>query len=727
MHSSDLRNAVADPGEELLVKEDTTRLRFRAACASIPPDCNEGHFFASELTPGFSGHVDARRKPSGSKIQSIDNHVTTVMDEQYRKFTEDQQVFLEQYRKFTEDQQVFLDGLKRWQAQLLAQLQQHTRQVKEATVDAQMELSSHLETFEQRIKDTVVVGNVSDMRAYPPLDPSVELLSDLTSSQPACETLPKARTVSLYLKKPSIESIESIESEGESHFSQGSSASTLSGRPSELAERPNGTMITHAASSDMFEALVAVKGWNAKKSLHQSLFSPLQSTSYASHMLMYLSVVLVMLNTLFVGFQANFDLEQAKEQQARTVWLMWMDLSFTIAFSLELTTRALMYKSHFFTGDDRLWNAFDCAMTVTSLLEWVLDMIDLSFMRSLRICRAVRVVRVFRIANWVRELRLMVGSVICSLSSLVWACIFLFFEIYLFAVIITVHVANHIRSHGDVDPSLILYYGSLGDSMVSLFMATTGGVDWSELLRPLQDVHYAFYTVFFIFYVVFTVFGVMNVLTAVFVDAASHVSELDRDLLVQEHMEKTSARAGILRKLFREADTDNSNTVSLAEFQDHLQNDEVVAHLKVLELDIFEVRGLFQLLDINQKGEVDIDEFVVGMMRLKGGAKGVDVASLIYENRKVVVRLAAFMKFVQNKFSKLEGLLDVNKTVGRKLTSTVEEYVIREEAFERERMQTIHMSQHMQSVKSMGETEASRVVSDGSFRNPRSFFKMWAN
>jgi len=80
----------------------------------------------------------------------------------------------------------------------------------------------------------------------------------------------------------------------------------------------------------------------------------------------------------------------------------------------------------------------------------------------------------------------------------------------------------------------------------------------------------------------------------------------------------------------------------------------------LLGLDVSEARGLFQLLDIDDDQEVSIEELVHGITRLKGGAKGLDLATVMFENKKVHLRLDAFMHFVEDQFFLMDRRLGVN-------------------------------------------------------------------
>merc|ERR1719382_246796 len=74
-----------------------------------------------------------------------------------------------------------------------------------------------------------------------------------------------------------------------------------------------------------------------------------------------------------------------------------------------------------------------------------------------------------------------------------------------------------------------------------------------------------------------------------------------------------------------------------------------------LGLDPYEARGLFLLLDIDGSGEVDIEEFCCGCLRLKGGAKTVDLVTLMYETKRLAKQIGNLFK---KSNAKLERLFD---------------------------------------------------------------------
>merc|ERR1719174_1929741 len=86
-----------------------------------------------------------------------------------------------------------------------------------------------------------------------------------------------------------------------------------------------------------------------------------------------------------------------------------------------------------------------------------------------------------------------------------------------------------------------------------------------------------------------------------------------------------------LQRVFMELDNDGSGTLTLDEFERQIQDESILTYLRALDLDIDQVRILLPLLDVDQNGEVDIEEFITGCLRLKGGAKSLDMAILQYQ------------------------------------------------------------------------------------------------
>merc|ERR1719350_2023512 len=107
-----------------------------------------------------------------------------------------------------------------------------------------------------------------------------------------------------------------------------------------------------------------------------------------------------------------------------------------------------------------------------------------------------------------------------------------------------------------------------------------------------------------------------------------------------------------LMRFFKDADL-GSGTIRREQLDAIFDKGETHAFLKTFGLDLAQAQGFFKLLDIDESGEVDTDEFVNGLMRLRGVAKGVDMASIMFENKRLFKHLADFMRHVDKNFQKL--------------------------------------------------------------------------
>lgn len=188
--------------------------------------------------------------------------------------------------------------------------------------------------------------------------------------------------------------------------------------------------------------------------------------------------------------------------------------------------------------------------------------------------------------------------------------------------------------------------------MITLFLSISGG-DWGELASPVADVR-GFMIIVYAFYVLMIVFGILNVLTGTFVETAIQAAATDRDSAIEVTMREQHSYVHKLRKMFEETDADRSGQISFDEFESHLKNAEVSAYLKSMGLEPTEARGLFQLLDVDNSNNLDIEELVSGCMRMKGTARAVDVATLIYENKRVMKKHAVFADYCHDQFAWLE-------------------------------------------------------------------------
>uniref|UniRef100_A0A7S0AXZ7 EF-hand domain-containing protein n=1 Tax=Pyrodinium bahamense TaxID=73915 RepID=A0A7S0AXZ7_9DINO len=253
--------------------------------------------------------------------------------------------------------------------------------------------------------------------------------------------------------------------------------------------------------------------------------------------------------------------------------------------------------------------------------------------------KMLRIARVFRVFRFCKELSLLALMILDSMKSLMWALLMLTIILYVFAICFTQNATDFIKSGAHMQPAplelseVYRQFGSLHRTVYSLLQAMLGGISWGVASDALFAIHWTSAVLFF-FYIFFTMLAVLNIITGVFVDNAVETAKTQRDFLVQKEMELKERYLAEMKELFIEMDEDGSGTVSLAEVQEYFADPRVQSYFAALGLDPADTERLFNLLDCNEDGECDVEEFLDGCLRLKGVARSIDVQQLLVEFKK---------------------------------------------------------------------------------------------
>jgi len=383
----------------------------------------------------------------------------------------------------------------------------------------------------------------------------------------------------------------------------------------------------------------------------------------------------ILTNCVFIGISTEHML--TCEIQGTEVGLEWHHVqnAYVFWFALELLLRLLAERSLFVNGGDWKWNLLDTILVICSLGDLIANGLsggaasNLSMARLLRIFRFMRILRIIRVMRFFQSFRVMVFSIIHSMSSLFWVFVVILFVEYCFGIFFLHGAVEYFAlpesSRSDEsETDMKNYFGSIAEVLLTLFMCITGGVDWTEVLKPLMAIHWA-YGVVFILYVFFMMFGVLNVVIGAFVKTTAHIYKCDRQVIIEDELGQLNDYTAKIKEFFHEADKDSSGTLSWEEFENYLQDDKVKAYFQTLELDVSQAHVLFTLLDTDESNEVAIDEFVDGCLRLKGQARSIDVNMLLYEIEKMIGKVNSFSNAVSESFRRIERRLGVRYVKGQ--------------------------------------------------------------
>jgi hypothetical protein len=344
---------------------------------------------------------------------------------------------------------------------------------------------------------------------------------------------------------------------------------------------------------------------------------------------------IIFLNAILVFFQADYTARNPGKKDLQLLFSISETVFFAI-FAIELAMRLLVYRRAFFSGEDVRWNIFDSIVVITAAIEESVKLIsvdkfdsNLTFLRLMRIVKITRVVRIIRIVKVFRELRIMVMSIISTLRTLFWSIVCIFIFMSAFGVYLATAAADHQAKEGS-DEEMDMYFGSMHKVVVSLFQATTGGIDWhilSDILRRISE----FTCIMLYGYISMMVYAIMNILTGICVNNANKAA--DDDMELSWDLAKHTSAVSILRKTLLE---DTDGTITWKQLQRHLNNAKVRGYFKRIDLEPWHLQSFFDLLQIGDvEQSVPIDQFIRGCMRLRCPVKNVDLMAALREEREL--------------------------------------------------------------------------------------------
>jgi voltage-gated sodium channel len=171
-------------------------------------------------------------------------------------------------------------------------------------------------------------------------------------------------------------------------------------------------------------------------------------------------------------------------------------------FVVEILLRIIAHRLRFFRDP---WSIFDFAVVGIALVP---------ASGPFAVLRALRVLRVLRILTIVPSMRRVVGALLDSIPGLSSIALVLMLLYYVFAVIAT-------KLFGANFPQ---WFGSIGESLYSLFQIMTLE-SWSMgIVRPVMEVHPNAW-IFFVIFILIATFTMLNLFIAIIVNAMHSFTE----------------------------------------------------------------------------------------------------------------------------------------------------------------------------------------------------------
>lgn len=308
---------------------------------------------------------------------------------------------------------------------------------------------------------------------------------------------------------------------------------------------------------------------------------------------------------------------------------LWVELSgdiCSIIYFLEFFLRWFVERQRVLRSS---WNRLDFMVLAITFVEKSVSSVtslnptSLTMVRAFRIVRLLRLVRAVKLMSSLKELRKLIQMMATCVRTLFWSCVLTFILMTVWSVMLVELISPIVdrleakRSIWGGDTDWTLSYKTVMRANLTLFQTIVAGDSWGKVPIPVID-DSPWTVILFLPAQVTLVFGVLNLILAVIVDTfaenrsndhATRTAELERE----ERQEKEA-----LSKIFDRIDEDHSGSVTLEELEDGAANDtEFRQRLRVMDVSKADLQQLFAILDGDGSGDVDPEEFIDTLYRMK--------------------------------------------------------------------------------------------------------------
>jgi len=235
----------------------------------------------------------------------------------------------------------------------------------------------------------------------------------------------------------------------------------------------------------------------------------------------HLIVAIIVANAIIIGLETS---PRIMDQIGGL--LLVLDTIALGIFIVEIALKLFIYRLGYFRG---AWNVFDFAIVAVALIPAG---------QGLTVLRALRILRALRLLSVVPKMRVVVQGLLSAVPAMGSVLTLLALVFYVFAVMAT-------KLFGMQFPH---WFGTIGDSLFSLFQVMTLESWASGIVRPVMEL-FPFAWAFFVPFILITTFAVLNLFIAIIVnsmhDAAGTENKSQRGTLDELRQEIHQLRADI--------------------------------------------------------------------------------------------------------------------------------------------------------------------------------------
>jgi hypothetical protein len=190
-----------------------------------------------------------------------------------------------------------------------------------------------------------------------------------------------------------------------------------------------------------------------------------------------------------------------------------------------------------------------------------------------------------------------------------------------------------------VREQVYMYFGNWSRSLITMFEISIWGGTWGRCGRVIIFSVSRNYAVFFIAYLAFVSFAIIRVISSLFIKDTLASAAKEAEVAMQE-TNTSPEYISLLWTLFNDLCMNGDKSIRIHELRQQIQNPALHARFSQVGVVPAQVPAVLTLMD-DGNGEIDFCEFMSGILRLMNLKQGVDLPTILYENKKLLKRVLA--------------------------------------------------------------------------------------
>lgn len=353
----------------------------------------------------------------------------------------------------------------------------------------------------------------------------------------------------------------------------------------------------------------------------------------------------IVINTAVVTLMTDWTIQNGQQgEHNMPMAYVWVDVGCLACYIIELVLYFLVHRLYFFVNENAGWNILHLVLVIFSILDLAShggsdETGTVMYMRSLRFCRVTKAFRIFRVMSSFHELASMLRSFTSCLWAMLWSFLLLYLLLFLSALIFAQGISESLSAGEFLGEEEVVksHFGTVGRTMLSLYMSVTGGADWSLYYDLIERTGFVYPWLWLSYTFLFT-FALVNILTALFVEKAVEGAKPEREYRILHERKKLVEQAEELRELFYKIDLDHSGAISFDEFMSCMMDYNIITFMSSLGIEVNDAELLWKLV-AGQDGELEIAHFVDTCMAVKGQASTLDIQKQLMSIERVAETL----------------------------------------------------------------------------------------